>query len=154
MYLTGPCIRACCVVCMSFSLGFIKPGPVGSTLSVGQICKKLIQNWNKSGPSIHQKPFLDLGQGMHWSWKGTIFFPMQWHQVAFILLFTSQTTVLNNYLCELDTTLSILSGTSMRAISQSNYIYYLMSPPFWQYPRKVEINVNDNRHFAFVYLLG
>ena len=30
---------------------------------------------------------------------------MYWHQVAFILLFTSQLTVLINYLCALDTTL-------------------------------------------------
>ena len=31
------------------------------------------------------------------------------YQVAFILLFTSQLTVLNNYLCSLDTTLIILN---------------------------------------------
>ena len=35
-------------------------------------------------------------------------FFMEWHQVAFILLFTSQLTTLNNYLCALDTTLRIL----------------------------------------------
>ena len=32
-----------------------------------------------------------------------------WHQVAFILLFTSQFTVLINYLCALDTTLRIMN---------------------------------------------
>ena len=29
-----------------------------------------------------------------------------------------------------------------------------MSPPFWQYHRNIEINVTNNHHFAFVYLLG
>ena len=29
-----------------------------------------------------------------------------------------------------------------------------MSPSFWQYHRNIEINITDNRHFAFVYLLG
>ena len=37
-----------------------------------------------------------------------LFFLMEWHQVAFILLFTSQLTVPNNYLCTLDTTLRTL----------------------------------------------
>ena len=32
---------------------------------------------------------------------------MYWHQVAFILLFTSPLTLLDNYLCALDTTLRI-----------------------------------------------
>ena len=32
--------------------------------------------------------------------------------------------------------------------------YYLLSPPFWQYHRNIEINVTNNHHFAFVYLLG
>ena len=29
-----------------------------------------------------------------------------------------------------------------------------MSPSFWQYHCNIEINITDNRHFAFVYLLG
>ena len=29
-----------------------------------------------------------------------------------------------------------------------------MSPSFWQYHRYIEINITDNRHLAFVYLLG
>ena len=37
------------------------------------------------------------------------FLLMKWHQVAFILAFTSQFTVLVNYLCALDTTLRILN---------------------------------------------
>ena len=41
-----------------------------------------------------------------------------------------------------------------RAHMQKRHIYYLMSPPFWQYPCKIEINVTNNRHFPFVYLLG
>ena len=36
------------------------------------------------------------------------FFYCKWHEVAFILLFTSQLTVLNNDLCALDTTLRVL----------------------------------------------
>ena len=32
--------------------------------------------------------------------------------------------------------------------------YYLMSTPFWQYHRNFEINITNNHHFAFVYLLG
>ena len=31
---------------------------------------------------------------------------------------------------------------------------YLISPPFWQYHRNIEINVTNNCHFAFVCLLG
>ena len=31
---------------------------------------------------------------------------------------------------------------------------YLMSPSFWQYHRNIEINLTNNCHFAFVYLLG
>ena len=33
-------------------------------------------------------------------------------------------------------------------------LYYLMSPPFWPYHRNIKINVTNNRHFVFVYLLG
>ena len=33
-------------------------------------------------------------------------------------------------------------------------ISYLMSPSLWQYHRNIEINITDNRHFTFVYLLG
>ena len=29
-----------------------------------------------------------------------------------------------------------------------------MSSSFWQYHRNIEMNVTDNHHFAFVYLLG
>ena len=31
---------------------------------------------------------------------------------------------------------------------------YLMSPSFWHYDRNIEINITDNRHLDFVYLLG
>ena len=40
--------------------------------------------------------------------RAQIFFGMLWHQVAFILLFTSQLIALSNYLCALDTTLRLL----------------------------------------------
>ena len=42
----------------------------------------------------------------------TLFF-MFWNQVAFIFLFTSQFTVLINYLCAVDTTLRLLLGIHM-----------------------------------------
>ena len=29
-----------------------------------------------------------------------------------------------------------------------------MSPSFWQYHRTIEINITDNHHFVFVYILG
>ena len=29
-----------------------------------------------------------------------------------------------------------------------------MPPSFWKYDRNIEINITDNCHFAFVYLLG
>ena len=42
--------------------------------------------------------------------KGQQFFKLAvWHQVAFILLITSQFTVLINYLCALDATLRVLN---------------------------------------------
>ena len=44
-------------------------------------------------------------------------FLMKWDQVAFILLFTSQYTVLKNYLCALDTTLRVLNTTTTKKLS-------------------------------------
>ena len=32
--------------------------------------------------------------------------------------------------------------------------HFLMPPSFWQYHRNIQINVTNNHHFAFVYLLG
>ena len=44
-----------------------------------------------------------------WNKSSSGLFFMKWHQVAFILLFTSQFTVLINYVCILDTTLRVLN---------------------------------------------
>ena len=41
-------------------------------------------------------------------WEWCKYFFMLWYQVALIFLVTSQLTVLNNYLCALDTTIRIL----------------------------------------------
>ena len=51
------------------------------------------------------------------------YFLILWHQVAFIILFTSQLTVLNNYLCALDTTLRIL--ITWYKLHVMNYISFL-----------------------------
>ena len=54
-------------------------------------------------------------------------FLMLWHQVAFILLFTSQFTVLINYLCILDTTLRTLN--TWDTLHVMNYIIFLYFCP-------------------------
>ena len=54
-----------------------------------------------------------------------VFLNMFWHQAAFILLFTSQLKVLNNYLCALDTTFRILN--TWYKLHVMNYISY-----FWE----------------------
>ena len=48
---------------------------------------------------------------------------MLWHQVAFILLYTSQFTVLIDYLCILDTTLRVL--ITRYKLHVMNYISFL-----------------------------
>ena len=47
---------------------------------------------------------------------------MLWNQMAFILLFTSKLTVLNNYLCALDTTVPNLKKDPLEKLRKSTKI--------------------------------